>query len=170
MYFSGSLLKMIRYLFHVQFFYAYSIGDAKTSLCIYINSLLIANIPKFILLQVETIGDAYMVVSGLPDRNGNLHAREIARMSLRLLDTVRNFVIRHRPNDKLHLRIGMHSGPCVAGVVGVKMPRYCLFGDTVNTASRMESNGLRKFSLNAHFFFFKNGTSLELHYSMRGAF
>lgn len=94
-----------------------------------------------VVVQVETIGDAYMVVSGLPARNGNLHAREIARMSLTLLAAVQKFTIRHRPQEKLKLRIGMHTGGCVAGVVGLKMPRYCLFGDTVNTASRMESNG-----------------------------
>ncbi|XP_070536701.1 atrial natriuretic peptide receptor 1-like isoform X3 [Ptychodera flava] len=98
-------------------------------------------INNFDVYKVETIGDAYMVVSGLPQRNGSRHAREIARMSLALLDAVGTFRIRHRPNDQLKLRIGIHSGPCVTGVVGVKMPRYCLFGDTVNTASRMESNG-----------------------------
>lgn len=94
--------------------------------------------------KVETIGDAYMVASGLPIRNGQNHAREIARMSLRLLSKVKSFRMDHRPEEQLKLRIGMHTGPCVTGVVGLKMPRYCLFGDTVNTASRMESTGERK--------------------------
>ncbi|GAB1302546.1 Guanylate cyclase 2G [Apodemus speciosus] len=93
--------------------------------------------------KVETIGDAYMVASGLPIRNGAQHAGEIATMSLHLLSVTAHFQIGHMPEERLKLRIGLHTGPVVAGVVGITMPRYCLFGDTVNMASRMESSSLR---------------------------
>ncbi|KAK6757495.1 hypothetical protein RB195_015365 [Necator americanus] len=91
--------------------------------------------------KVETIGDAYLCVSGLPRRNGTQHIKEICSMSIALLKDLKNFQIPHLPQEKVNIRIGIHSGPCVAGVVGLVMPKYCLFGDTVNTASRMESNG-----------------------------
>ncbi|XP_075409201.1 guanylyl cyclase C [Tenrec ecaudatus] len=92
--------------------------------------------------KVETIGDAYMVASGLPKRNGNRHAIDIAKMALDILSFMGTFQLEHLPGLPIWIRIGVHSGPCAAGVVGIKMPRYCLFGDTVNTASRMESTGL----------------------------
>lgn len=60
--------------------------------------------------KVETIGDAYMVASGLPVRNGDLHATEIASLALHLLSEVRHFRIRHRPEQQLRVRIGIHSG------------------------------------------------------------
>ena len=101
-----------------------------------------AKISKHGVYKVETIGDAYMIASGLPTRNGDEHAAEIANTALSLLATVNTFAIPHMPNKQLQLRIGLHSGPVVAGVIGLKMPRYCLFGDTVNTASRMESGGM----------------------------
>ncbi|XP_028990788.1 guanylyl cyclase C isoform X2 [Betta splendens] len=91
--------------------------------------------------KVETIGDAYMVASGLPERNGNRHAVDVCRMALDILAFMCSFQLRHLPGIPLWIRIGIHSGPCAAGVVGMKMPRYCLFGDTVNIASRMESTG-----------------------------
>ncbi|WKY07218.1 hypothetical protein Q1695_006997 [Nippostrongylus brasiliensis] len=91
--------------------------------------------------KVESIGDGYLCVSGLPKRNGFNHIRDIAEMSLDFLDYVAHFRVPGLPSEKIELRIGINSGSCVAGVVGLSMPRYCLFGDTVNTASRMESNG-----------------------------
>eukprot|EP01135_Chromosphaera_perkinsii_P010925 Nk52_evm9s2284 gene=Nk52_evmTU9s2284 len=94
------------------------------------------------LYKVETIGDAYMIVSGLPTRNGHLHFNEISAFAIRLMEDLLDFHLVQLPDHKFEIRVGIHSGPVATGVVGTKMPRYCLFGDTVNTASRMESNSL----------------------------
>lgn len=61
-------------------------------------------------VQVETIGDAYMVASGVPTRNGNRHAAEMANMSLDILSLIGSFKTRHMPDLKIRIRIGLHSG------------------------------------------------------------
>ncbi|VDO84976.1 unnamed protein product [Haemonchus placei] len=88
-----------------------------------------AIIAKHDAYKVETIGDAYMIVSGVPNENGNNHVQHIADVALKM-------------RSVMMVRIGFHSGSVAAGVVGLAAPRYCLFGDTVNMASRMESTGV----------------------------
>lgn len=97
-------------------------------------------VDSYHIYKVETIGDSYMVASGIPDRNPD-HAQQIADMSLDILHFVGKFRIKHMPYIPLMLRIGVHTGEAIAGVVGNTRPRYCLFGDAVNVASRMESTG-----------------------------
>ncbi len=96
---------------------------------------------QFDVYKVATIGDAYMVASGVPIRNGDTHAAEICNMAVTVRDAIQHFPIPHLPQEQLRMRIGIHSGPCVAGVTGIKMPRYLLFGDTVDAAAKMESGG-----------------------------
>ena len=66
---------------------------------------------------METIGDAYMVVSGAPKRNGQQHVCEISNMAVGLRSAIGGFPIRHRPELSLRIRIGLHTGPCAAGML-----------------------------------------------------
>lgn len=86
--------------------------------------------------KVETVGSVYMAVSGAPDINP-LHAECAADLALNMIRRIRLLQL-----PGVTVKIGIHSGSVVAGVVGLKVPRYCLFGDSVNTASRMESSSL----------------------------
>lgn len=94
---------------------------------------------KHNLEKIKTIGDSYMVVGGLPLERGD-HLEAIADMALDMQAAIARF----RPINQrsLQMRIGINTGPVVAGVIGVKKFIYDLWGDTVNTASRMESHGV----------------------------
>jgi class 3 adenylate cyclase len=94
---------------------------------------------KYKLEKIKTIGDAYMVVGGLPEPDYH-HVERVASFALEMLDVIKE--VRQKNNVLLELRIGINSGHAVAGVIGKKKFIYDLWGDSVNTASRMESHGL----------------------------
>jgi class 3 adenylate cyclase len=96
---------------------------------------------RYGLEKIKTIGDAYMVVGGLvPDGEGRSHVARVADMALDVIDAVADY--RARTGSPLEVRIGMHAGPTVAGVIGLKKFIYDVWGDAVNMASRMESTGI----------------------------
>jgi len=89
--------------------------------------------------KIKTIGDAYMVAGGLPDRTDD-HPEAIAEMALAMRATLE--LMGETLGEAISVRIGIHTGPVVAGVIGKKKFIYDIWGDTVNTASRMESHAL----------------------------
>lgn len=91
--------------------------------------------------KIKTIGDSYMVVGGLPTPRPD-HAEAVAELALEMLEAIARFEVPSHSPQPLTMRIGINTGPVGAGVIGTTKFTYDLWGDTVNTASRMESHGV----------------------------
>jgi class 3 adenylate cyclase len=96
---------------------------------------------KYDVYKVETIGDGMHVVSGVPNRNGHNHVKEIINMAIDFQRAVKTLKMPHLKDEQIQMRIGVHTGACVAGIVGVTNPHYIVFGDTVNISAKMEASG-----------------------------
>ncbi|XP_055358012.1 atrial natriuretic peptide receptor 1-like [Paramacrobiotus metropolitanus] len=88
-------------------------------------------------LKVDFHDNVGTIVSGAPIRNGHIHGEQVVKAALGMLYTSLQFKIRHRPNEVLRITSGINSGPCVGGVVGHVLLRYCLFGETAQICTRM---------------------------------
>jgi guanylate cyclase, other len=93
--------------------------------------------------KVETIGDAYLCVSNLHGEHNGDHAARMARFALAAIQCAAATPIDtdDPSRGQVQMRVGLHSGPCIAGIIGKHNPKYTLFGDTINVAARMEQNG-----------------------------
>lgn len=98
-------------------------------------------ISKFNVYNVLTMGDDFMVVSGMPEDIGDQHVVEIANLALDLLASSVVFQVPHQPSAKLNIRMGFNSGPATGVVVGTKMPNYCVMSDTVDIAKEIQKHG-----------------------------
>ncbi|MEE8298024.1 MAG: adenylate/guanylate cyclase domain-containing protein [Thermodesulfobacteriota bacterium] len=96
-------------------------------------------VEKYRLEKIKTVGDAYMVAGGLPEPRPD-HVEAIADFALEMRESLPKFHTEN--NQSVSMRTGIHTGPAVAGVIGTKKFIYDVWGDTVNTASRMESHGV----------------------------
>src|SRR5207248_1320517 len=104
---------------------------------------------RFGLEKIKTIGDSYMVVAGAPDRRPD-HAEAMAAMALEIKNRFAS--VTDGGPQALDFRVGIHSGPVVAGVIGKKKFSFDLWGDSVNTAARLESHGVPgEIQVSAHF-------------------
>ncbi|VDO38565.1 unnamed protein product [Haemonchus placei] len=92
--------------------------------------------------KMETIGDAYCVASGVPTPSKTEHVCNIATIALLQREFLYDFMIPHRPGQYLHCRWGFNTGPVFTGVVGIRAPRYSVFGPTVTIAAKMENSGV----------------------------